>query len=169
MAMGDEALRGAQLETAHRFAEDVLNALDPQAIDELVTPTYRLHETGGVTIEGRRGVADRIRALRRAFPDLRHYVLDRLVDRNRVVERWALEGVHRGPFLGLEPTGRRVRVEGVAVMRFEGARIAEAWQYWDRLGLFEQLGVRAEAPRSAEAPEPRGVPPRGEEHPGRSW
>ena len=166
--MGDEALRGAQLETAHRFAEDVLNARDPEAVEELVTPTYRLHESGRVTVEGRTEVAERIRALRRAFPDLRHYVLDRLVDRDRVVERWVMEGVHRGPFFGVDPTGRRVRMEGVAVMRFQGARIAEVWQYWDRLALFEQLGVSVvpEAPRRAEPPP---APPRGEEHRGRSW
>jgi steroid delta-isomerase-like uncharacterized protein len=167
-----DTTRGDRLETAHRFAEDVLNARDPTAAEELLTPTYRLHEGGRVVIEGRDGALERVRALRRAFPDLRHYVLDRLVDGDRVVERWVLEGVHRSSFLGIEATGRRVRVEGVAVMRFEGARIAEAWQYWDRLAVLEQLGLRPSvesAPSVAEPGEGERPARRGEEPSGRSW
>jgi steroid delta-isomerase-like uncharacterized protein len=167
-----DTTRGRRLETAHRFAEEVLHAGDAEVAEELLTPTYRLHETGRTSIDGREGVLERVRALRRAFPDLRHYVLDRLVDGAYVVERWVLEGVHRGEFMGLAPTGRRVRVEGVAVMRFEGARIAEVWQYWDRLGLLEQLGAADALPAG---PGPRAEPPPapppapGEEPGGRSW
>lgn len=167
-----DTTRGDRLETAHRFAEDVLNARDPAAAEELLTPTYRLHEAGHVVIEGRDGALERVRALRRAFPDLRHYVLDRLVDGDRVVERWVLEGVHRSSFLGIEATGRRVRVEGVAVMRFEGARIAEAWQYWDRLAVLEQLGLRPGKEWAPSVAEPAGgerPARRGEEPRGRSW
>jgi predicted ester cyclase len=55
--------------------------------------------------------------------------------------RWRLHGVHRGAFLGIEPTGKEVTLTGIIVSRFENGRVVEEWEEADMLGLMQQLGV----------------------------
>ena len=48
-------------------------------------------------------------------------------------------GTHRGPFLGVPATGRRVRTQEFAVYRVEAGRIAEVWVAADNHALLAQL------------------------------
>jgi predicted ester cyclase len=48
---------------------------------------------------------------------------------------------HSGDFAGAPATGKRVTVHGISIMRFEGGKIAEAWDNWDQLGLLTQIGA----------------------------
>src|SRR5439155_1866975 len=40
-----------------------------------------------------------------------------------------------------EETGRDGEIDGIAILRFDGDRIAEEWSSWDYLGLAGQLGL----------------------------
>lgn len=40
-----------------------------------------------------------------------------------------------------EETGREGEMEGIAILRFDGGRIAEEWSSWDYLGLAGRLGL----------------------------
>ncbi len=52
-----------------------------------------------------------------------------------------LEGTHTGAGLGVVPTGRRVRIAGIVVVRIANGRITEGWNSWDQLGLLRQIGT----------------------------
>lgn len=70
-------------------------------------------------------------------------------DDNRVVVRWTCTATHKGMFDDVSPTNKTVKVSGISIYMFKGDKISEVYQNWDRLGLFEQLGVvdvRATAP-----------------------
>jgi predicted ester cyclase len=59
---------------------------------------------------------------------------------------WVFSATHSGPLplgeeTGAQPTGRRVRLVGVAVAEFDGDRICSLRHYWDERTLVEQLGV----------------------------
>lgn len=54
---------------------------------------------------------------------------------------------HRGEFLGVPATGRRVEFRAFDFHRLEGGRIARSWHLEDNFGLLDQLGV-ALTPRS---------------------
>jgi hypothetical protein len=59
---------------------------------------------------------------------------------------WSVAMTHSGPLVltdGAEvpPTGARVTVHGVTVAEFRGERICSFRQYWDELGVYEQLGL----------------------------
>ncbi|MEU6479609.1 ester cyclase [Streptomyces sp. NPDC047017] len=68
-------------------------------------------------------------------------VEDVLVQDDRACARWRWDAVHRGEFLGIAPTGRRVTMTGTTLFR-RGARgtFAELWWQRDQLGLMQQLG-----------------------------
>ena len=59
----------------------------------------------------------------------------------RIALRWTIRGVHVGPYLGVAPTGRRVEIQGVDVLRVGDDRIAEVWRTYDRLALLRRLGA----------------------------
>lgn len=82
-----------------------------------------------------------IRELRRAFPDFKATESEVLVDAGgkKVTVRWSATGTHRGPFLGVEGSGRSVRFCGIEIIRIERGKIAERWGEWDGIGLLEQL------------------------------
>lgn len=50
-------------------------------------------------------------------------------------------GTHRGEFLGIAPTGKRIVYTGFDMSRVSGGRIVEAWAGYDALGLMRQLGA----------------------------
>jgi steroid delta-isomerase-like uncharacterized protein len=77
-----------------------------------------------------------------AFPDLHTTIHDVLCDGDRAASRWTVVGTHRGPYLGIPPTGRSVTIGGMTISRFAAdGRIAEDWTSWNRLSVLHMLGI----------------------------
>jgi steroid delta-isomerase-like uncharacterized protein len=85
------------------------------------------------------------KALRTAFPDYHIDVEELIAEGDRVVARIVAHGTHQGEFLGVPPTGRRVRVPGIDIMRFEHGKAVEHWGVTDALGLLRQIGGLGES------------------------
>jgi predicted ester cyclase len=82
-----------------------------------------------------------IRSLRTAFPDLHLSTesMDRAGDKI-----WALfraTGTNQGPFMGHPPTGRRLSITVMDMVRVKGGRIVEHWGVPDLLAALEELGL----------------------------
>jgi steroid delta-isomerase-like uncharacterized protein len=76
-----------------------------------------------------------------AFPAQKVTINHIFASNNFVTVLWNVKGKHEREFLGLEPTHRTFDLSGISVFQFSGEKITETWQAWDRLSLFEQLGV----------------------------
>ena len=50
-------------------------------------------------------------------------------------------GTHSGEFMGVAPTGRRVTMSGIDIVRVAGGKIVEFWYGEHLLELMQQLGV----------------------------
>jgi steroid delta-isomerase-like uncharacterized protein len=129
-----------------RFYDEVWNRGNLAVADEVFAADYVRHDLRPGTAppgpEGQKAVAGMFRA---AFPDV-HLAVDFLVvDADKVVARWTIEGTHEGTWAGIPPTGRRVRFAGVNIFRFEDGKVAEIWNHRDDLGLMEQLGAPVHA------------------------
>jgi predicted ester cyclase len=74
-----------------------------------------------------------------AFPDLRITVEDTVAGGDKVAARMTFRGTHRGPFRGLEPTGRPVEFSSIRIYRIEGGQVVQTWAEVDALGLLGQL------------------------------
>ncbi|MBC2864137.1 ester cyclase [Streptomyces mexicanus] len=67
---------------------------------------------------------------------------DVLAQDDRACARWSWSATHEGEFLGIAPTGRRVTMTGMTLVRFgDNGKIAELWWQHDQLGLLQQLGA----------------------------
>ncbi|HEV8578728.1 MAG TPA: ester cyclase, partial [Thermoanaerobaculia bacterium] len=133
------------------FAQKVINERDLSLVPKFIAAESVQHEFGDVPRElqgGPRAMTMFLSLYMRAFPDLRVTFEDALVDRDRVVTRWHLEGTQTGPLMGIAASGRRVHVEGIRIDRIENEQIAESWMQLDMLGLLEQIGALPELRRN---------------------
>jgi predicted ester cyclase len=77
-----------------------------------------------------------------ALPDLRATVHEIVADGDIVVARFTAEGTHTGPFMGASPTGRRVSLHGIDMIRIKDGRAVEVWHEGNDAEVFMQLGVQ---------------------------
>ena len=94
-----------------------------------------------VKAPGREGLRQALRLFHDAFPDMHWAVEEQVAEGEKVVTRFTWAGTHRGEFLGIAPTGRRVEVWGVVIDVVRGGRFAESRIIMDTLGLMQQLGA----------------------------
>jgi steroid delta-isomerase-like uncharacterized protein len=118
---------------------DMLNRHDPDAVDRFVAAEYINHN---------RSVGDGREANRAfwadfftAFPDLTATMDDLVMAGDKVVGRFTYRGTHRGPLLGIPPTGRPVEMHSIDIWRVAGSEFAEHWDELNLLEVFQQLGV----------------------------
>jgi predicted ester cyclase len=76
---------------------------------------------------------------RDAFPDVTVEIDELVADGDRVAVATTFTGTHTGSLMGVEPTGRRVSVTGIDIVRVEGGRIVEHRGLTDVVGLMRQL------------------------------
>jgi predicted ester cyclase len=84
-------------------------------------------------------LAKHIADVEAAFPNYEILVDDMLAERDMVVVRGNFRGIHRGPFAGVEPTGRSVSGGLIIIYRIENGRIVDHWMQFDRFTLLQQL------------------------------
>jgi steroid delta-isomerase-like uncharacterized protein len=130
-----------------RFYEEVFNEGNLNAADKFLAADMVDHETLLRQGTGLEGFKRSLASLRAAFPDLRVTLEDVISAGDKVVVRWTDRGTHRGEFLGMAQTGRRVSTTGITIFRFSGGKIVEQWTNWDTLSLLGQLGARDRRPR----------------------
>jgi steroid delta-isomerase-like uncharacterized protein len=90
---------------------------------------------------GRAGLADILTGMFTAFPDLHWTLHDTVVEDDRVVSLSSWTGTHRGPFMGIPPTGRSVAVEAWTLDRYRDGRLTESRIIMDIAGMLIQLGL----------------------------
>jgi predicted ester cyclase len=73
------------------------------------------------------------------FPDYRWELRHLVVDAPWIAAHLTDTGTHRGPFFGIEATGRSVSTEEFAFYRIDAGRIAEVWGMAFHVQLLEQL------------------------------
>lgn len=90
---------------------------------------------------GHEGVKEAILRIRNAFPDWHEQIEDIVVDQGKVVTRYVSTGTHKGRFIGVEPTGRTVKVDEISIYHLDSGLVVEQWCLTDDLSLAQQLGL----------------------------
>jgi steroid delta-isomerase-like uncharacterized protein len=125
-----------------RADEELFNRGNMDVADELFAASFMFHDPANhEDWHGPESVKQYAAMMRAAFPDLRYTVEDQIAEGNRVSTRYTASGTHEGELLGIAPTGNRVEITGISIMRIEGGRIEEIWENYDALGMLQQLGV----------------------------
>src|SRR3954471_22905751 len=138
VAMSDES----SCALVRRFIDEVFNAGNFDAVDEILAPDYTHHDpTTQEFGSGMEGFKRLMGYYRDAFPDLTITFEDQFAAGDRVVDRWTGQGTHQGELMGITATGKPVSAIGMSIHRIVDGRIAETWNIYDAAGMLRQLGV----------------------------
>jgi predicted ester cyclase len=69
---------------------------------------------------------------------------------DKVVVRYRSSGTHEGDMEGFgPPTGQRMEITGITILRLSEGKLVEAWTNFDALGMMQQLGMIPEPGQAA--------------------
>lgn len=128
------------------YISEVWEEGNPEKVREFAAPGYRRHVNASGEPLDIDAQITRLEGMRMAFPDITVTVENVVVEGDWIAFRGVLTGTHQGPFLGIAPTGRSVRVSLVDMMRLENGKIAEQWGGPDMVDLLGQLGAEVSPP-----------------------
>ena len=124
--------------------ERVWNQGSEAAIDELLAPDALMHGLAGPDgkpIRGPEGFKPFYRTFHGAFPDIRITVERAVEEGDMVAVHCRVVGTHRGEGLPVAPTRKPIELWGMAMARVRDGRIVEAWNAYDFMTLYQQVGM----------------------------
>jgi steroid delta-isomerase-like uncharacterized protein len=128
----------AERDLGRQWFELVWNQGKREAIAEMLSPDALIHD-GGTDTRGADGFYVFFDRMSLAFSEVHVTIEDSIAEDDRVCLRWQFTARHTGAGLGIEPTGKSVRVTGISIVRVADGKLAEGWQNWDMLGLLQQI------------------------------
>ena len=133
---------------AERWMNDCWNNRDEKiaqaTVTALMSPEVRAFMEGAEIRSAQDFLAARSDLLK-GFPDLAMGIQERIGDRDVVAVLWHVTGTHRGTYLDVPATGKRIRIRGSTWFYFHDGRIILAYDTWNQGDLRKQLhGSRPE-------------------------
>lgn len=119
----------------------------PEIYDEILTPDFRVTAIHHATInpEGEESgpqVFKNAAAWLKTVWEEGHFIINELIAENdRVMALWTFRGIQRGEMFGIPPTGKEVTYSGINIFRIAEGKLAQSWDTFDRLWLWQQLDV----------------------------
>lgn len=111
-------------------------------IDDTVGESIRGYGfPGGLDPVDRESYKQFFRVFRGAFGNMGFKLHSLVADAHHVAARFEVSVNHVAPFAGVEPDGRRVVFEGMALYGMKDGRIVRTWLQIDQLSLLQQIGA----------------------------
>ncbi len=106
-------------------------------IDDLVSPDYIDHSNK----VNREGLKQLFLMGLKAFPDWHENIEDIIAEGDKVWVRLSYTGTHKGEFMGISPTGKKIMSKAVDIYRIVDGKLAEYWNVTDNVNIFKQVGA----------------------------
>ena len=96
-------------------------------IDELLVPDYVDNDTLPGQPQGLEGYKQIGAYLRSVFPDMKMTIDDLIAEEDKVVVRSTFSGTHKGEFMGIAPTNKKVTLTAINIYRIADGKLVEEW------------------------------------------
>ena len=126
-----------------RFVDEIWNRKTTTKLEEFLSPQYSAQTPDGM-IRGLKEYMQFHNTYLTAFPDCRIAIDEMLAEGNLVSCQVTFTGTHKGVLNGVPATGNKVREQCLLLIKVSGGKIFEEISSWDRLSLYQQLGVAPE-------------------------
>lgn len=111
-----------------RFNRDVIERGDEESFRALMAPGFVNRTAPPGTPAGADGMIYFLNGiLRKGLTDVKVEIHDQIAEGDKVTTRKTIHGTHRGELFGVAPTGKRVAIDVIDVVRLEDGRYAEHW------------------------------------------
>ena len=126
---------------ARRFVDEIVNKGNMAVAAEQVAEDFVELDPFPGQRQGRAGLIESIARMRTAFPDL-HWSIEELVAEGEKVASYnTWSGTHQGEFLGIAPTGKRVRMSCMIFDTYVDGKLKESRLLMNVMSLLQQLGA----------------------------
>ena len=114
---------------ARRLFEEGFSQGKVDVVDEVLDSNFVCYDPNSESgeVRGADTIKGEIEYFRNAVPDLTYTIEDQIAEDDKVVTRYTVSGIHQGEFFGVAPTGKRIRMTGMSIDRFEGGKMVEEW------------------------------------------
>jgi predicted ester cyclase len=119
---------------------------DRENVSKYFASEWVNHDLSLPPLKGWEG-AKQLIALWSSFSNRTITIEDSVTEGDRVAIRFLISGTHTGPFMGIAPTGKAIRVTGTGIFRIAEGKATDNWVNFDALGLLQQLGVVPPLPK----------------------
>ncbi len=126
-----------------RWFDEVWNNGRADVIEELFDENGIAHGLGddpANPIKGPSGFRPFYETFRQAFPNMMVDVEDVIAEGDKVVARCSVRAKHEGEFMGRAATQAPVEFTGITIVRIENGKIVEAWNNFDFMTMYKQVG-----------------------------
>jgi steroid delta-isomerase-like uncharacterized protein len=127
-----------------RWFEEVWNKGRADAIAEMMAEdavAHGLSDDAAKPLRGPKGFLPFHAQFREAFPNIEVVVEDQIAEGDKVATRCSVRGKHEGDSLGIKATQAPVEFTGMVITRINDGKIAEAWNNFDFMKMYRQLGA----------------------------
>lgn len=126
--------------TVSRFNLEVIERGNENVFADLMAADFINHTAASGTPSGAGGMLRTfMQVLRPAFPDLHVEILDQVAENDKVTTRKTINGTHRGDLFGIAPTGMRVSISVIDIVRLRNGQYVEHWGINNFAEVIEQL------------------------------
>jgi len=122
-----------------RLIEEGFNKGRLSVVDEVVSPDSKEHQRGNH--DGSEGTKEVINTLRSWFPDFTMHAEDMVTSGDTVWARFRATGTNLGSVMKMPPTGRKMDITVIDIVRIKDGKIVEHWGVPDQLGMMLQIGL----------------------------
>lgn len=136
--------------------EEVWNKRKVDFVSLLISPSHALHGPSldlGRSSMGPEAYKHQVQVFTVGFPDLRVAIEDLIGEKEKVVTYWTMSGTHKGEFMKIPATNKKISVDGITIHHVTKGKIMDSYFSWDVWGMMEQLGLapRIGQPQTASA------------------
>jgi steroid delta-isomerase-like uncharacterized protein len=120
---------------------DMIKSGSTDQAERIVASNWVNHDPVLPPLQGVAGARQLAGLFHDAFPDAQMTVTNLTAEGDRVGASFGFSGTHKGPFLDLPATGKRIDVQAAGIFRVVDGKVTDNWVNIDGLKLMQQLGV----------------------------
>jgi predicted ester cyclase len=107
------------------YIEKVVNTGDVEIITQFISSDYVEIYNSKRYVIGINGAKEHIKGVRNTYPDLKLSIDNQIAEGEWVATCYTMRGTHTGLWMGIKPTGKRIKVTGVNIDRIIDNKIVE--------------------------------------------
>ncbi len=127
-----------------RWFDEVWNKGRASAIDEMFDQygiAHGLSDDAGKPLCGPGGFKPFHEQFRGAFPNILVTVEEMIAEGDLVAARCSVRGKHTGDHLGFAASDSPIAFTGITIVRIKDGKIVEAWNNFDFMKMYKQIGA----------------------------
>ena len=124
-----------------RFIQEIFNEGRLERLGDFTAPDYEVREAPPGSAARAEAVKQIVTQFRTGFPDLNIVIEELIGEGDWIAARATTRGTHHGTIFGVAPTGRKIAVTGLTMVRLADGKLTESWVKNDMASLMAQLGA----------------------------